>query len=61
MRKEKEIVSLLLLLLVNVAHSDMFYNLVNREDPCINLCEKTPLSFTNVRIKLLNYYNLILN
>lgn len=52
MRREKEIISLLLLFLINLVRSDMFCSLVNREDPCINLCEKTPLSFTNVCVIL---------
>ncbi|XP_017882594.1 transmembrane protein 59-like [Ceratina calcarata] len=44
----KEIASLLLsLCFLNLACGDMLYSLVNREDPCINLCEKMPLSFTN--------------
>ncbi|XP_053971258.1 uncharacterized protein LOC128872507 [Hylaeus volcanicus] len=47
MREEKEIITLLLLLFTNVAQSDTFHTPVNREDPCINLCEKTPLSFAN--------------
>ncbi|CAL7951842.1 unnamed protein product [Xylocopa violacea] len=46
MRKEKEI-SLLLLLLINFVRSDMFYSVINREDPCISSCEKPPLSFLN--------------
>ncbi|CAK9815961.1 Transmembrane protein 59 [Anthophora quadrimaculata] len=46
-RGKKIIISLLLLFLISVVRSDMFSSLVNREDPCINLCEKTPLSFTN--------------
>ncbi|XP_003700682.1 transmembrane protein 59-like isoform X1 [Megachile rotundata] len=47
MRKVKGIISLLLIFFVNIVRSDVFYNLLNREDPCINLCEKTPLSFAN--------------
>ncbi|CAK9831582.1 Transmembrane protein 59 [Anthophora retusa] len=46
-RGKKIVISLLLLFLISVVRSDMFSSLVNREDPCINLCEKTPLSFTN--------------
>ncbi|XP_015432241.1 PREDICTED: uncharacterized protein LOC107188462 [Dufourea novaeangliae] len=47
MKEEKEIAAFLLLFLVNVARCDAFYSTVSGEDPCINLCEKTPLSFTN--------------
>ncbi|KAK9297139.1 hypothetical protein QLX08_009020 [Tetragonisca angustula] len=47
MIKEKGVVSLLLLFFTNFVYGDMSCSLVNREDPCINLCEKTPLSFTN--------------
>ncbi|XP_078051208.1 transmembrane protein 59-like [Augochlora pura] len=47
MKERMEIIALLLLFLVNVVRSDTFSSTVNREDPCINLCEKAPLSFTN--------------
>lgn len=47
MKKYKESVILVILFLINIACCDIRYNFVNREDPCITLCEKTPLSFTN--------------
>ncbi|XP_031827570.1 transmembrane protein 59-like [Nomia melanderi] len=49
MKEKKEIVALLLLFLVNVAFSDTFFSTINREDPCVSLCEKLPLSFTNIK------------
>ncbi|KAK2583608.1 hypothetical protein KPH14_009550 [Odynerus spinipes] len=47
MKKYKESATLLILFLINIACCDICCNFVNREDPCITLCEKTPLSFTN--------------
>ncbi|XP_015171330.1 PREDICTED: uncharacterized protein LOC107063763 isoform X2 [Polistes dominula] len=47
MKKYKESAVLLVLFLINIAYCDICYNFLNREDPCVTLCEKTPLSFTN--------------
>lgn len=55
MRKGKEIIVLLLILFVNIARSDTFHNPVNREDPCVNLCENTPLFFTSVRVPTVKF------
>lgn len=48
MTREKGIVVLLLPFLAGCIRGDGFYNVINKEDPCISLClEKTPLSFIN--------------
>ncbi|EFN87887.1 Transmembrane protein 59-like [Harpegnathos saltator] len=41
------ITSLLVSLIVELTRGDMSYNIVNREDPCISLCEKTSATFAN--------------
>ncbi|KAL2722441.1 transmembrane protein 59-like [Vespula squamosa] len=47
MKKFKESAILLMLFLINIVYCDICYNFLNREDPCITLCEKTPFSFAN--------------
>ncbi|KAG7212059.1 hypothetical protein KM043_012414 [Ampulex compressa] len=47
MKRDKEIVTLSVLLLVNLARSDVPYDLFKREEPCNTLCEKIPLFFAN--------------
>lgn len=47
MRRTTEIFALSLFFLINFARSDVFYEVVNREDPCIKFCEETPFPGTN--------------
>lgn len=49
MKKVKEIFSLIFIVFVNFTFADVFFNVVNREDPCVNLCEKTPLTISNAK------------
>lgn len=47
MTKFKESFLLLFLVFINFTFADVFFNVVNREDPCVNLCEKiTTLTIT---------------
>ncbi|XP_012233881.1 uncharacterized protein [Linepithema humile] len=47
MRGDIKIAALLMMLFAKSTHGDTFYNMLNREDPCISLCEKTPTGFSN--------------
>jgi len=53
MREDIKIAELLVMMLfVESIHGDTFYNMLNREDPCINLCEKTPAGFSYVNVRV---------
>ncbi|XP_066592219.1 transmembrane protein 59-like [Prorops nasuta] len=47
MRKQQEIGAFFLICFLKITFADLFYNIINRVDPCIDVCEKTPLSLTN--------------
>lgn len=44
-----------MLLIVMLTRGDTSYNVINREDPCINLCEKTPATLVNVCVPFLQH------
>ncbi|XP_046616777.1 transmembrane protein 59-like [Neodiprion virginianus] len=47
MERNKEILIVFLVFIADYVLGDVYYNFVNREDPCITLCDKTPLSFSD--------------
>lgn len=51
--KESLVVFVVLFIITDYVKGDVYYNFVNREDPCVALCDKTPLSFTDVSSKIL--------
>jgi len=53
MREDMKIAALLVMLFAESTRGDTFYNMLNRDDPCISLCEKTPAGFSNVWVSVL--------
>ncbi|KAL2741845.1 transmembrane protein 59-like [Vespula maculifrons] len=49
MKKYKESAILLMLFLINIVYCNICYKFSNREDPCINLCDKIPLPSTDTK------------
>lgn len=60
MRKNLKIIVLLVLTMTKMTVGDMFSNTLTREDPCVSLCEKTPVTFTDVCIDFIEELKSIL-
>ncbi|OXU25226.1 hypothetical protein TSAR_015995 [Trichomalopsis sarcophagae] len=51
MGRNKEVLSLLLLAVVNFSYAEVFYNIIkHQENPCVNICKQAVLPITNIEI-----------